>query len=152
MPQQPNRRFSRGWTIPRKQPARRRLTQPLASYLVYPGMMIQFVTFGMFIIDEFDFADEQGKPTGQTVPPQIGGGGTYATIGARIWLPPDTLGMIIDRGNDFPQEIEKKLLTYGPDVWHFRDQSDRCTTRGMNSYRGEYRGSLYFLVNILSFP
>ncbi|OAX40659.1 Ribokinase-like protein [Rhizopogon vinicolor AM-OR11-026] len=110
--------------------------------------MIQFVTFGMFIIDEFDFADEQGKPTGQT----IGGGGTYATIGARIWLPPDTLGMIIDRGNDFPQEIEKKLLTYGPDVWHFRDQSDRCTTRGMNSYRGEYRGYEYITPRIRLTP
>jgi hypothetical protein len=33
-------------------------------------MTIQFVTFGMFIIDEFSFADEQGKPTGETVAPQ----------------------------------------------------------------------------------
>jgi len=33
-------------------------------------MTIQFVTFGMFIIDEFTFADEQGKPTEQMVPPQ----------------------------------------------------------------------------------
>ncbi|OJA15306.1 hypothetical protein AZE42_00950 [Rhizopogon vesiculosus] len=111
-------------------------------------MMIQFVTFGMFIIDEFDFADEQGKPTGQT----IGGGGTYATIGARIWLPPDTLGMIIDRGNDFPQEIEQKLLTYGPDVWHFRDHPDRCTTRSRNSYRGEYRGFEYITPRIRLTP
>jgi hypothetical protein len=33
-------------------------------------MTIQFVTFGMFIIDEFSFADEQGKLTGKTVAPQ----------------------------------------------------------------------------------
>lgn len=29
-----------------------------------------FVTLGMFIIDEFSFADEDGKPTGKVVPAQ----------------------------------------------------------------------------------
>lgn len=64
------------------------------------------VTLGMFIVDEFAFADENGCPTAKTLPPQgsyylhlnfaicafyngailqIGGGGTYAVIGARIW-------------------------------------------------------------------
>jgi len=53
--------------IPRKQPALHRF----ASYhFVLPGMTIQFVTLGMFIIDDFTFADEQGKPTGKIVPPQ----------------------------------------------------------------------------------
>jgi hypothetical protein len=103
---------------------------------------IQFVTFGMFIIDEFSFADEQGKLTGKTVAPQIGGGGTYATIGARIWLPPDIIRMIVDRGNDFPQDIQNRLLTYGSDIWHFRDDINRVTTRSRNSYRGEHRGLL----------
>ncbi|KAG1753821.1 Ribokinase-like protein [Suillus paluster] len=115
-------------------------------------MTIQFVTFGMFIIDEFSFADEQGKPTGETVPPQIGGGGTYATIGARIWLPSDTLGMIVDRGNDFPQEIQDRLLTYGSDTWHFRDDLDRVTTRSRNFYRGEYRGFEYITPRIRLTP
>ncbi|KAG0705445.1 Ribokinase-like protein [Suillus ampliporus] len=109
---------------------------------------VQFVTFGMFIIDDFSFADEQGKPTGET----IGGGGTYATIGARIWLPPDTLGMIVDRGNDFPQEIHNRLLTYGSDLWHFRDDLNRVTTRSMNSYRGEYRGFEYITPRIRLTP
>lgn len=115
-------------------------------------MTIQFVTFGMFIIDEFYFADEQGKPTGETVAPQIGGGGTYATIGARIWLPPDSLGMIIDRGNDFPEDIQNRLLTYGSDIWHFRDDSNRVTTRSRNSYRGEYRGFEYITPRIRLTP
>lgn len=44
------------------------------------------VTLGKFIIDEFTFEDEDGRPTGRTMDPQIGGGGTYAVIGARIWL------------------------------------------------------------------
>jgi len=43
------------------------------------------VTLGMFIIDEFSFMDDNGQATGETRPPQIGGGGTYASIGARIW-------------------------------------------------------------------
>lgn len=115
-------------------------------------MTIQFVTFGLFIIDEFSFADEQGKPTGETVAPQIGGGGTYATIGARIWLPPDALGMIIDRGNDFPQDIQNRLLTYGSDIWHFRDDLNRVTTRSRNSYRGEYRGFEYITPRIRLTP
>lgn len=70
----------------------------------------KFVSLGMFIIDEFAFADAAGKPNGRSLSPQesalihpcsyfvrrstfflfffflqIGGGGTYATIGARVW-------------------------------------------------------------------
>ncbi|KAG2058895.1 Ribokinase-like protein [Suillus hirtellus] len=119
-------------------------------------MTIQFVTFGLFIIDEFSFADEQGKPTGKTVAPQIGGGGTYAIIGARIWLPPDTLGMIIDRGNDFPQDMQNRLLTYGSDIWHFRDDTTRLTTRSRNSYKGQFRGLRCYFIHLsppyLTFP
>lgn len=32
-----------------------------------------FATIGMFIIDDFDFLDEDGKPTGQTRDPQVHG-------------------------------------------------------------------------------
>lgn len=62
-----------------------------------------FVSLGMFIIDQFAYLDEDGNPTGRTLPAQvsarylvrpglalrkvqIGGGGTYANIGARIWF------------------------------------------------------------------
>lgn len=30
----------------------------------------QLVTLGMFIIDEFEYMDENGQPTGRTLPPQ----------------------------------------------------------------------------------
>lgn len=49
------------------------------------SMENSFVTLGLFIIDEFTFMDEDGRPTGRYLAPQIGGGGTYAAIGARIW-------------------------------------------------------------------
>ncbi|KDR83352.1 hypothetical protein GALMADRAFT_219185 [Galerina marginata CBS 339.88] len=113
----------------------------------------KFVTLGMFIIDEFSFMDEEGQPTGRTLEPQesqlrplttaIGGGGTYAAIGARIWLPPSEIGMIVDRGYDFPETIEKRLLEYGKEMWMFREQRHLGTTKALNSYRGEYRGFEY---------
>ncbi|KAH9938441.1 Ribokinase-like protein [Fomitopsis serialis] len=102
-----------------------------------------FVSLGMFIIDEFQFHDEEDIPTGRTLPAQIGGGGTYAALGARIWLPPDKVGMIIDRGTDFPEHIQQKLDVYDSDMWLFRDHKDRVTTRSLNSYKGEHRGFQY---------
>ncbi|KAI6164915.1 Ribokinase-like protein, partial [Pisolithus thermaeus] len=111
-----------------------------------------FVTLGMFIIDEFSFADQDGKPTGKTLPSQIGGGGTYAAIGARIWLPSHKVGMIVDRGNDFPQHIQDKLLSYGANMWHFRDRDDRGTTRALNSYRGDSRWFQYLTPRVRLTP
>ncbi|KAI0721829.1 Ribokinase-like protein [Cerioporus squamosus] len=111
-----------------------------------------FVSLGMFIIDEFSFADENGKPTGKTLPPQIGGGGTYASIGARIWLPPSQVGMIIDRGHDFPVQVQDPLNAYGADMWHFRDHPSRETTRAVNIYRGEHRGFEYLTPRLRITP
>ncbi|KAH9951812.1 Ribokinase-like protein [Amylocystis lapponica] len=113
---------------------------------------IHFASLGMFIIDEFAYCDEDGNPTGRTLPPQIGGGGTYASIGARIWLPAATVGMIIDRGHDFPDETQKKLDSYGKDMWLFRDHSDRGTTRALNSYKGDTRGFAYLTPRIRITP
>lgn len=47
--------------------------------------------------------------------------------------------MIVDKGYDFPKEIEEKLLGYGEEMWLFRDQPDHPTTRALNSYHGDYR-------------
>lgn len=103
---------------------------------------------------------------------QIGGGGTYAAIGARIWLVIDTpksirydlivawprrrldpsdVGMVVDRGHDFPSHIQAKLDSYGSDMWLFRDDPTRGTTKAMNHYRGDYRGfviRLFFISNL----
>ncbi|KAI9466751.1 Ribokinase-like protein [Lactarius psammicola] len=105
----------------------------------------KFVSLGMFIIDEFAFLDHAGNPTGRALDPQegIGGGGTYANIGARLWLPPDETGMIVDKGVDFPPEIDAALKAYGEDMWLFRDQSPAGTTRALNQYKGDHRGFQY---------
>ncbi|KAF8639802.1 hypothetical protein AX17_001061 [Amanita inopinata Kibby_2008] len=111
-----------------------------------------FVSLGMFIIDQFSYKDENGKSTGRALPPQIGGGGTYATIGARIWLTPDKLGMIIDRGEDLPANMLSKLMGYGEQMWLFRNRIDGKTTRALNSYFGDHRNFEYLTPRIRLTP
>ncbi|CAE6419714.1 unnamed protein product [Rhizoctonia solani] len=93
-----------------------------------------------------------GKPTGKALPTQIGGGGTYATVGARIWLPPSEIGQIVDRGIDFPATVQDELDHYGSDMWHFRDQSENKTTRAVNRYTGELRDFDYLTPRIRLTP
>ncbi|KAG8747917.1 hypothetical protein FRC10_010536 [Ceratobasidium sp. 414] len=89
-----------------------------------------FVSLGLFILDEFEFLDTDGKPTGKTQAIQIGGGGTYSAIGARHF---------VDRGADFPAWVQQELDHYGSDMSHFRDQTIAQTTRAVNRYHGELR-------------
>ncbi|KAI0301807.1 Ribokinase-like protein [Multifurca ochricompacta] len=124
----------------------------------------KFVSLGMFIIDEFTFLDVTGKPTGRTLSPQedlfflpsllfqIGGAGTYANIGARIWLPAGEIGMIVDKGVDLPQEFDAALRVYGEDMWFFRAQPDAGTTRALNAYKGDHRNFQYLTPRIRITP
>lgn len=54
-------------------------------------------------------------------------------------LPPNEIGMIVDRGHDFPADTRERLLEYGEAMWMFRDQPHRPTTRALNLYYGEHR-------------
>ncbi|KAF8708180.1 pfkB family carbohydrate kinase, partial [Rhizoctonia solani] len=134
----------------------------------------QFVSLGLFILDEFEFLDATGEPTGKILPTQVssifhsklraretnvgrtitqvGGGGTYAAVGARIWLPASEIGQIVDRGFDFPAAVQRELDHYGPDMWHFRDQSENKTTRAVNRYTGELRDFEYLTPRIRLTP
>jgi len=63
-------------------------------------------------------------------------------------LPAHKLGMVVDRGYDFPLSMQTELDSYGSDMWLFRDHPDIGTTRAINSYKGELRrfcGDLYVL-------
>ncbi|KAJ7781450.1 Ribokinase-like protein [Mycena metata] len=111
--------------------------------------MPHFVTLGMFIIDEFSIITATG--TSRTLAPQIGGGGTYAAIGARIWLPPSQIGMIIDRGSDFPPSFESKLAEFGSEMWTYRNQPGG-TTRALNTYQGDQRSFDYITPRIRITP
>jgi hypothetical protein len=45
--------------------------------------------------------------------------------------------MIVDKGSDFPQEIDAALRRYGESMWFFREQQGQTTTRALNSYIGD---------------
>lgn len=55
-------------------------------------------------------------------------------------LDPMDIGMIVDRGHDFPSHIQAKLDSYGSGMWLFRDDPTRGTTKALNHYRGDHRG------------
>lgn len=63
-------------------------------------------------------------------------------------LPPSRVGMIIDKGGDFPHHIHQKLVSYGHDMWLFREHTDRQTTRALNSYHGDLRKSRHISLLI----
>lgn len=81
---------------------------------------LDFVTLGMFIIDEVHFA-----PLADGVAPSrphaldiAGGAGSYAAIGARIMSPDKAaagIGWVVDAGHDFPPEVRQvSSATRGP--------------------------------------
>ncbi|KAL6858502.1 Ribokinase-like protein [Trichoderma novae-zelandiae] len=94
---------------------------------------IDFVTFGMLILDDIDFAPP--TPSRSNV---LGGAGSYAALGARLFSPPplsSTVGWIVDQGSDFPPAVTALV-----DSWDtgavIRHDADRLTTRGWNGYGG----------------
>jgi len=97
---------------------------------------IEFVSLGMFIIDEIEFST-------RTVHDVLGGAGTYSAIGARIVSPPPaskSVGWIVDEGHDFPAELRDVINSWGTSCL-IRATPWRQTTRGWNGYGdNEHRG------------
>ncbi|KAK1755960.1 Ribokinase-like protein [Echria macrotheca] len=92
---------------------------------------IDFVTLGMFIIDEIEYA-----PPKAPVRDIVGGAGTYSALGARLFSPPPlsrSVGWIVDQGSDFPPAITDQLSAWSTSL-HFRLDPSRLTTRGWNGY------------------
>jgi hypothetical protein len=52
-------------------------------------------------------------------------------------LPATDVGMVVDMGDDFPEEMLHKLQSYGPDAWIFRDRVNEDTSRGLVTRRGD---------------
>lgn len=112
----------------------------------------------MFIIDTFQYLDPAtGADLGNRgLQDQIGGGGCYFAVGARVWVPPSEIQMIIDRGVDWKTTDQDVLDRFnrtpssssGPfSMWCYRSRPD-CTTRAVNIYRGEHRGFDYLSPKI----
>ena len=107
-----------------------------------------FATYGMFIIDRIVESD------GRVLEDVIGGAGTFAAIGARMFsrhhhhhhddndktpslsTVEDSGSFIVDYGSDTPPEIVERLRSYGLDLVE-RYNPDRLCTRGLNTYDAE---------------
>ncbi|KAI0176068.1 Ribokinase-like protein [Hypoxylon sp. FL1284] len=92
---------------------------------------IDFVTLGMFIIDDIEYL-----PPTPPVKDILGGAGTYSALGARLFSPPPlsrSVGWIIDKGSDFPDALEDLVASWDTSVL-IRPTPDRLTTRGWNGY------------------
>ncbi|KAF4982926.1 hypothetical protein FZEAL_1554 [Fusarium zealandicum] len=97
------------------------------------NITIDFVTMGMFIIDDIDFI-----PPTPPVKNILGGAGTYSALGARLFSPPPqstSVGWIIDQGSDFPPELSTLIDSWSTSAL-FRHDGLRLTTRGWNGYEG----------------
>ncbi|KAH6688085.1 Ribokinase-like protein [Plectosphaerella plurivora] len=92
---------------------------------------IDFVTLGMFIIDDIEFL-----PPTPAVRDVLGGAGTYSALGARLFSPaPESsaVGWIIDQGSDFPDDLTAVIKSWNTTVL-WRQDPERLTTRGWNGY------------------
>ncbi|KAH9826078.1 pfkB family carbohydrate kinase [Teratosphaeria destructans] len=108
------------------------------------GTQIDFVTLGMFIID-----DIYPPPTAADQTPKtdiIGGAGTYSAIGARLFSPPPhqskSIGWIVDKGTDFPPDLLDLIASWQTGA--LIRPRDALTTRGWNGYgENEHRAFKY---------
>jgi sugar/nucleoside kinase (ribokinase family) len=70
--------------------------------------MVKYVTFSNLIIDDIVLSD------GRTFMKQLGGAGTHALVGMRVWS--DGLGYVATIGADFEPELRDALARFGVDL------------------------------------
>ena len=131
--------------------ARAQLSPGLFVFLIYliatmhgesllSNSQVRCISLGLFILDTFEWRDSS---TGQITKHEesiIGGGGTYAILGSRCWLRADQLCLIVDRGSDWDERVQRELEAFGKDMWLFRNNPEKPTTRALNLYTGQHRG------------
>ncbi|TQS36859.1 hypothetical protein Golomagni_02682 [Golovinomyces magnicellulatus] len=92
---------------------------------------IDFCTLGMLIIDEILY-----PPPRLPVSNILGGAGTYAAVGARLFSPPPLskrICWVVDAGSDFPSTLTSLIQSWETSVL-LRKNPSRLTTRGINTY------------------
>ena len=58
---------------------------------------------------------------------------------ARHFLPPSHCGLLVDRGDDFPERFSDELQSLGEEMIFFRPRQGK-TTRALNIYSGRNVG------------
>jgi hypothetical protein len=62
-----------------------------------------------------------------------------AMTAARMFLPPTHCGLIVDKGDDFPDVFKDRLVAMGKEMVWFR-RREGPTTRALNIYSGSEIG------------
>ncbi|CAK7222367.1 hypothetical protein SCUCBS95973_004814 [Sporothrix curviconia] len=111
---------------------------------VLPDGIADFVTMGMFIVDEIEYLPP--KPPVRDI---LGGGGAYAALGARLFSPAPTLsrtvGWVVDKGSDFPEAMGDLIESWKTAVV-MRYDPGRLTTRGWNGYDEAERRAFRYMT------
>ncbi|KAM0751968.1 Ribokinase-like protein [Meredithblackwellia eburnea MCA 4105] len=97
-------------------------------------------TLGTALLDSFEWEEktelvndqngEELKRRGRET--RMGGGGVFWTVGARIWLKPDQVGQLVQRGPDFPSDVQETMDSFGP-IWYYIDV-ETPTPHALNTY------------------
>lgn len=101
-------------------------------------------TAGTLLVDCFTWTDPSTSLPLPEKPPiqRLGGGGLYALVGARVWLGPETLRILVEGGTvdadagseasskdgevkgdkeRFPRELKAQLNDLGEDMWLWKE-------------------------------
>ncbi|KAJ5716668.1 hypothetical protein N7493_008579 [Penicillium malachiteum] len=92
---------------------------------------ISFASFGLVVLDEIRFPNQ---PPMKNI---LGGSGAYATLGARLFLPPpmsQTLVWPLHIGNDFPDSIKELLQSWNTTLL-MKKTPGELSTRGLLEYK-----------------
>ncbi|ODN92057.1 pfkB family carbohydrate kinase superfamily protein [Cryptococcus wingfieldii CBS 7118] len=87
--------------------------------------------------------DDIPVPNAEEVYEMLGGGGLFALVGARIWLPPSRLRALANRAppeeDDCPKDVEDRLNKLGEEMWVWNRGPGVKMTRARIRYEGNVR-------------
>ena len=101
------------------------------------GMIIIGMSLRYFTVTIFKSLSDSIYP--ETAPPLqdiLGGAGTYATVGARLFCRGDTsirVGFVVHAGNELSQKLRDEIASWKSGT-HIVETPNRMTTRGKNVY------------------
>lgn len=104
---------------------------------------VSYVSIGNVIIDDIVL------PDGVTHMGVLGGGGTHAIAGMRIWT--DKVGFVAAIGPDFPQNCQKDLEAYKIDLAGMLERQDYQTARAWQIFEWDERRSEIFRTDFDDF-
>ncbi|KAL5046911.1 hypothetical protein BDW71DRAFT_61623 [Aspergillus fruticulosus] len=94
-------------------------------------LTISFTSLGLLVLDEIRF------PGQQPLTDVLGGSGAYASLDARLFLPPPlgrSLGWMLNIGNNFPEPTRRFFESWGATLI-VKEQSGKPSTKGLLEYK-----------------